>query len=334
MEHYRFSSIEQFRNIVQEVKHIAQYVGKDENGNPIMNRDANLPTLKFMGSVKIHGTNCGVVLTHDGEFYAQSRERILSLGSDNYGFCMYAMHNKEKFIEFLSPYISDDVKAVVLYSEWAGQGIQNNVAISELPKSSYVFGLKIIREDDTNYWVDRSELMKFHDASINLFPVDLFKTWEIDIDFNNPEYAQNEMVNITQEIEQECPVGKYFGVSGVGEGAVWVNREHGLILKIKGSKHSASKVKVLASVDVERIESVKEFVEYAVTENRLEQGITVMKENGSEPSNKTIGIFLKWINTDVIKEESDTIVANEFDVKMVAKYVSNKAKNWFMGKYF
>lgn len=41
---------------------------------------------------------------------------------------------------------------------------------------------------------------------------------------------------------------------------------------MKGEKHSASKVKTLAAVDPERLVNITEFVEYAVTENRLEQG--------------------------------------------------------------
>ena len=41
--------------------------------------------------------------------------------------------------------------------------------------------------------------------------------------------------------------------------------------KVKGEKHSSSKVKKLASVDVEKLNSIKDFVDYAVTESRLEQ---------------------------------------------------------------
>lgn len=45
---------------------------------------------------------------------------------------------------------------------------------------------------------------------------------------------------------------------------------------------------------------------------------------------KNIGSFLKWVGTDIIKEESDTIVGNGFEVKDVTKAINNLAKEWFL----
>jgi hypothetical protein len=42
--------------------------------------------------------------------------------------------------------------------------------------------------------------------------------------------------------------------------------------KVKGAKHSSSKVKTLAKVDVVKLENAKAFVEYCFTESRLNQG--------------------------------------------------------------
>lgn len=47
---------------------------------------------------------------------------------------------------------------------------------------------------------------------------------------------------------------------------------------------------------------------------------------------KSTGEFLSWVVKDVIKEETDTIVKNQFDVKRVKSAVSTKARMWFLNK--
>jgi len=96
--------------------------------------------------------------------------------------------------------------------------------------------------------------------------------------------------------------------------------------KSKGAKHQNSKVKTLNTVDTEKLDSLHEFVEYAVTENRLMQGITKMQELGKELCSQTTGDYLRWVIGDVIKEENDTIIKNQLDPKKLNPIISNKAR--------
>ena len=105
-----------------------------------------------------------------------------------------------------------------------------------------------------------------------------------------------------------------------------------LIMKSKGEKHSVSKVKTLNAVDVESIAEIKDFVDSAVTENRLEQGLGCLNEMKIEAVPKNTGEFLRWVVTDILKEETDTIVANQFDMKKVKSAIVNKARVWFLNK--
>lgn len=328
-ELYKFHSIEQFRTIARAVSDKATFVSKNEDGTVNRNPAALLPTLSFKGKVKIHGTNLSIVLTKDGEYYAQSRERIMELTSDNAGSCMYSLANKNIFEPLLKVHLIDGVKAIAVYGEWAGQSIQKGVGVSNLEKSFFVFGLKQINEDGSHIWL--KDISIFNDPSINLFNIDMFQSFNIDIDFNAPERAINTIADWVLEVERECPVAKYFGFEGIGEGVVFNCGE--FTFKAKGEKHSASKVKAHISVDVESIESIRKFVEYAVTENRLEQAVKAVTDDSNEPTMKVVGAFLSWINKDILKEEADTIIANELDVKNVSKSVSTKARNWFMSKY-
>lgn len=53
--HHPFPSIDQFSHIRRNVLHKAQYKGKDENGEPIMDRTAVMPILSYEGTCKLHG---------------------------------------------------------------------------------------------------------------------------------------------------------------------------------------------------------------------------------------------------------------------------------------
>ena len=172
----------------------------------------------------------------------------------------------------------------------------------------------------------------------NIYNIYMFPTFELDIDFQDPQLAQNKLVEITNQVEAECPVGKHFGVSGIGEGVVWKGihtTELGdtpIMFKVKGERHSSSKVKTLAEIDPVKLENTNKFVEYAVTENRLEQGFNYLKENNIEISVKSTGAFLKWVMGDIVKEESDVLIENGLSVKDISSKASNAARTWFMAQ--
>ncbi len=193
-----YPSIEQFRNIIRQVREKQDYVGKDEEGNAIYQHVGDYPTLKFKGTVKLHGTNASVVKYSDRVEF-QSRSRVLSLEEDNAGF-MNAMATKD--LDFLFSNFSAN-EYIAIYGEWCGGGIQKGVAISSLPKMFVIFGIKV---DDV--WVDLpSNLYK---NEIGIYNILQFPTYEVEIDFNTPELVQNQIIEMTLAVEECCPVGKFF----------------------------------------------------------------------------------------------------------------------------
>lgn len=313
----KYPSIGQFRNVIKTVRTNHDYKGKDEQGSPIYEHTEKYPTLKFKGTVKAHGTNGAIVKYADGSIKYQSRERELSLLSDNAGF--YLNISNINFDNLFNAFEFKDY--IAIYGEWCGGNIQKGVALNQLPKMFIIFGLKI---DDV--WVHTD----YQDNSNGIYNIEQFGNYDIDIDFENPELIQNTLIDMTTQVEEECPIGKYFGVSGIGEGIVFTCESNpDLKFKSKGEKHSSSKVKVLNSVDTEELENLKEFIDYAVTENRLQQGKKFFLENGIELHQKNTGVFISWIVKDILKEESDTILKNKINLKKVNSAIAVKAKTWF-----
>lgn len=360
----KYPSIEQFRHFLKDANYF-----RNLNNVDIAKQ---FEKIKLVGSVKIHGSNSAIVYDYfTKDIYTQSRNRLLSLEEDNAGFAAYVEANKEFYKEALAKIYDHLAKNYVLtdelcgdkriatklfvYGEWAGKGVQAKVAVSEVDKFFAPFQVKLIDNEETTYmcanlafdFINNNEDVKFiidnlYSEKHRCFPISLFEKFEVEVDMSAPEKAQQEIVNMTIRVEDECPVGKYFGVSGVGEGIVFngfvqydeddkVKYKH-FSFKSKGEKHSASKVKTLNPVDVEKIEKIKEFVDYAVTEQRLKQGISYLQEMQYEVEMKNISVFLKWIVPDVMKEENDTIEANGLDKKLLPKKISEKARKWFFDK--
>ena len=337
----KFPSIEQFRTIIATVLRQFNYVGLDENGDAIYDTTKAKPTLTFKGTVKLHGTNAAVSYNTTGGLWAQSRENIITIEKDNAGFAFFVESNKDKFLDLMllvaeKEDINRNNNTITIYGEWCGGNIQKGVGITNLPKSFFIFGVKVspIVTDEEElkanpaYWVDYSYLRA---PEVNIFNIDDYPTWTIDIDFNMPQLVQNKLSELTIAVEDECPVAKAFGFSGIGEGIVWSTTLNGNVhrFKVKGEKHSSSKVKTLAAVDVEKLENIQSFVEYAVTESRFKQALENVFPNDEPIQNQKLGDVIRWVVNDVVKEEMDTMVENKIEPKDVNKYLSSKVRDMF-----
>ena len=313
----KFESVGQFRNFIKTM----QYLGYNK--------------VNLIGTVKIHGTNSSVGLDlKDNSLFCQSRNRVLSLDDDNYDFVKYIEDNKSEFLkifnEIKNKINTENYDSIIIYGEWAGKGIQNKVAVSELDRFFVPFSIRGINKDTIDILDVKLEI----NESIRFYPIETFGIYNVELDLDNVHLAQQEIKNITIAIENECPVGKYFGISGIGEGVVFTDETRTYSFKSKGEKHSVSKVKTIANIDVEKIKKIQDFIDYAVTENRLNQGIEYLKEMNKELDISSIGDFLRWLANDILKEEQDVITENclDNDLKSIMKSTSNKGRKWFMDK--
>lgn len=356
---YKYHSTGQYRNVVNLIKNKTSFVGLDEDGEALYDKTKKSPELEYVGTVKLHGTNGSVVLHEDNTISFHSKNNILgyikdeefTLLSDNSEFAQSMYRRLESVKEVVGNAVDivknsygEDVRPIKTSGEWAGQGVQRGVGISFLPKKSFfIFGIKV-GETDSNTkrgWLSPTVLDGIASEttrSDGIYSITDFPTKKLVIDFSNPEFSQNALVDFTNEVENCCPVSYQLGLKDadgkpavLGEGLVWtpLSEEHcwdsGTWFKTKGKKHSVSKTKSVAAIDPEKLNSIKEFVDYAVTTNRLMQGLV---EVGLDQ--KLVGNFIGWVNRDVNKEEGDVLEANNLSMKDVGKYVSNKAREFYL----
>lgn len=323
MNHISFPSIDQFRSTVKHIRDNSKY-HKEPN-----------PTLSFSGTVKLHGTNHAVCFNSVEEMYTQSRERITTFEDDNAGSSAWSYINKELLVQVLRRVIVGidiaEKDTVQIFGEWCGGNIQKSVGLNNLSKMFVVFGIRISENSDSQEFLSSFEVSK---ACKGLVPcIYDFPTYTLDIDFDFPEKSQACLIELTEAVEKDCPVsrqllGLAFEGELIGEGIVWSTTYKGntLRFKVKGEKHSSSKVKVLAAVDVEKIESIREFVANVVTEARLTQGL----EHVESRDPKHTGAFIKWVMSDIFKEETDTLLANGFTSKDISSTAASSIRKWFL----
>ena len=349
MKFSAFPKIGQFRNTIKSVKEGYTYTLDLSTDQWVHDPTKTPPVLVFTGTTKIHGTNAGIYCSQkiDGlEVNAQTRNAAVD-GSGHFGFVEWLSVKGQDLASKVLDLFGEEIaqKDFVIYGEWCGGGIQKGVAVNGLPKMFVIFGVKIISdkygddEDEANYWVDEIGFEQLASPEDNIYGAGTFGRFVVEIDFANPQLNTNMMCALTEQVEKVCPVGAYFGrVVGedntTGEGIVWSHRKtDGSILrfKVKGEKHQSSKVKTLASVDTERLNSITEFVEYAVTEARLEQA-AIETLTAPDFDRKNLGKFIKWVSSDIAKEESDVLVDNDLSMKDVGSALSAKARAYFFAQ--
>lgn len=147
MEFKAYHKIRQFKDIVRDIQFKANFKGLDDDGQPIY-QETTKPVLTFTATTKLHGTNAQIC--YDGQnMLAGKRGSLLpkdALGA-HFGFNAFVQVEKKEYFEELMETVHRvycvNREQITVYGEWAGQGIQKSVGISELPKGFYIFDCKV-----------------------------------------------------------------------------------------------------------------------------------------------------------------------------------------------
>jgi hypothetical protein len=291
----------------------------------------SFPFVDCQFTIKIHGTNAAIGMKKDGTIWYQSRNRVLTLDNDNFDFAL-AMSNIDVKTELFDKLDIPFEKEAVLFGEYAGKGIQDSVAVNQVERFFVIFALYVDGE-----FIELPENIKSEENRI--FNILQFENSVQRTDFCNIEQIQEAFDRNVERIEKECPVGKYFGVEGVGEGFVITFFHDGkrFAFKVKGEQHRGSnteKIKTPKSdEEIGKIQLTEEFVAAALTKNRLDQGFYFMKnELQLDHIIQNVGAFIKWCQEDIGREERNEIVRLQLNSKLINNKVAVAAKSYYFQK--
>lgn len=297
--------------------------------------------VNYRCKVKLHGENHAIQVHADGRLVMQSRTTELSVENDNKGFAKWVKSHEDLWKA------GSIIKDMIVFGEWIGPGVQKGVACSEIPKKCFaVFAARSF--DESVFIVEPKELWALvygiPDTYVIPWYDELFAQMEqlpkMELDWSASDESLSPIVNcingLVMEVEKNDPwVEAMFGIKGTGEGLVFypMSEAHkgytnfgNLCFKAKGEAHKNIATAKPAQLNAETVASVDEFVSLVLTTARLEQGAKSIYDL------KLTGNFVKWVCQDVQKETKDELLASSLTWDQVSKAVSEKARNWYLGK--
>lgn len=329
---------------IGSVSHVNKYIKSLNKSEEAPDDKKIKEPIQYVGTVKLHGTNCGVTCKPNGDLFPQSRNRELSIKNDHMGFAIFVEKNKD-----LINGIANDIRElnsigeqnITIYGEWIGPGVQNKVAIANLTEKQWVlFAARKSDEDHQYLKIDQLKIDK-NDFIFSVFDIE---TMSISIDFTNQESKEKAIEhinNVTETIDKKCPWAAQFNIDGPGEGVVWMPQGKywgisELMFKSKGDKHKVTKEdkieKKKEAMDPYVLKSIEDFVEYSATENRLNQGIDFMKEMQYDIAMENTKHYLKWVAEDISTECTNELIESNLEWKHVAKPINKKALDFWKEK--
>lgn len=328
----KFNSLNQFHEVVKNLNYpkIYNYLKTKKH------------KLQFDLKIKLHGTNACVRIESDGKVTAQKRSSDLGEGHDNYGFKSWVMSHESYFAS-----LADSLFDVYIFGEWAGKGIQDDVAVSQIDKKFYVFTVDKYYDGEfaeREYGPDNIEMILGKKMPDDLIVIPIFKTIDIDFEAAIDTEKSIALLNVLSESIGECDpfIKEMFGVEGKGEGLVaypkpdihpttylnsgievfsWFN------FKAKCKEHRVNKTKASVNFNPELFASANRLAEAFCTEQRFQQGLQEAVEGQFDY--KLISTFIKWVCQDVQKESVTEINEAGLDWAKVSKVVSSRAAMWY-----
>lgn len=334
-QHITFGSTPKFDTIVYEatkesVANFCRTNKKEYNGEPL-----DLPIVKCFGTEKIHGTNGAVCYNNIDDFWVQARNRIIDIGDDNYGCASAAIANRDAWLSIITTLaIKHDIclttNTLTVYYEWAGSNIQgDNSAVSGLEKSAFIFEVaRVTNDEGRDEWITTDGLCH---PDANIYNLLNYQTYEVDLNLNDYDACMSMLDQITYEqVEAKSPVGVQFGLDNIGEGVYYTCVVNGQLMRFKhkgdlhGGKPKVPKVHV--SVDDERVAFLLSVADEVTPTWRLTQAI----QETNATTMKDIGSVIKFVQTDILKEEGLTLDKHGIKLKDIVKYVVDITKKYYI----
>lgn len=315
-------------------------------------RSEGLPTpfplcAKYRGTIKLHGTNATLIFRGNNRTAPtfQSRNRIITLLSDNYGTVAHlsgAGIVATLANEIMRIHGSRSFTELMIAGELCGEGVQRGVAIACMERFFCVFAIRI-----DGVWVDMAQYVSVAVPERRVYNIMNYRTWEVEINLaGETTEVYKRMMAYTREVGKRCPFAEQFvdakgaAIAGLGEGIVWTlipEERHDVSVKTKLVNFKTKAEAFLTVGRAPRVplqagesERAAQFVEYAVGKRRLEQGVEYMREMGKTVEKKSVGEFVKWVAQDAVREEKATMEEMGADEKIVRKLVAGKARQyWF-----
>lgn len=322
--------------------------------------------ITFRPKPKLHGTNAAIRIyretdSENGFITVQSRNRVLTINTDNYGFANWVLEAEDDILSKPDwSKIPESIESMVVYGEWCGKGIQDTVAISEAPKGFHVFAVAAMTTDNEQFGVthDPASIIKFMGGldlrdDVHVLP---WIASEITMNFSQPQLNGPEIDSMNSLVKTMDEVDLYtrnlYGIEGPGEGFVYypthldgdanaisVLTEFSdsleplsalgmMMFKVKTEAHRTTKSKEAVEVDFEELRKLEDLLDTIAPDARMEQFFKEIEV----PIIQNIGDFIRTVVNDAVEECSVEIEMSGLDLKKVKGKLGAHVAQWYKEK--
>ncbi|KQN09975.1 hypothetical protein ASE85_03325 [Sphingobium sp. Leaf26] len=298
--------------------------------------------------IKIHGTNAGVRVQPNGQVAAQRRSSDIPGDTDNGGFRAWVEANPSYWATFHNPDL-----ATYVWGEWAGPGIQQDVACSATPEPVFypfaidtydVAGQLQQRLYDPQEISFRMSGTMPAPSSVKTLPYHS----KVTIDFGDKDATVATVMALNDEVEQigerDPLMASMFGIEGKGEGLVgYPMVGNGLsyapdeipMWSVLNFKAKAENLRVNRSRDAVHLKAQwfptkNLFAEAFCTEQRMEQALAEAVDGQLDPCRTRD--FIEWVKADILKESVAEREESNIDWNDVVGGISANAALWYKGR--
>lgn len=291
----------------------------------------------YGAKIKLHGTNAGVRITADGQVTAQKRRGDISIEEDNFEFAAWIDANIEAWKQV------DNAGDIVVYGEWAGQGVQRKAAdaVEQIPERQFfVFGVLY-----NGFYIAEPSMIEDLVPKIprlHVLPWILAPSSEMSLNFMEESTVAKVLARINTAVDEIEAVDPYirdmFGITGPGEGvvvapvsvdgsSVFWKQAGNLMFKTKVPQHTGKKKSKAATRKLSVPKDMEAFSKEFVTEQRCQQGVG--EACGGKYKMKLLRRFVDWMKDDVKSESNTELDAMKAEWSDAEKHVTRQAVLWY-----
>lgn len=300
----------------------------------------------FVAMTKLHGSNIGLVYdVEKNSWHLQSRNKPISVDDDLHGAAKFLQNDLKSVLEiwseeFQKESVERDSRFFAVYGEIVGKGIQKGTAINTVDgKYFYPFHVSVVENPDASNYKFFERIVRAGseaDASgyLNMFliPDAIYHLDSFSI--GNQHLFSSKIHELAANTSDICPVAKYLGVYGKGEGVV-VRPEHdfydAFAFKAVGDdfRERVSQrrtPKLQSQEDLEEFQDASTFATECCQTARFEKAIAYMEEMGYDIVPQNTKVFLQRVCSDIIEEEG---IPQGVSERMLNKVVCSISSRWY-----
>jgi hypothetical protein len=298
--------------------------------------------------IKLHGTNAAVRIQPNGKIVAQRRSADIPAGTDNGGFRAWVEAGTDYWAS-----LRDPLRTIYVWGEWAGPGIQTDVACSQTVEPAfYPFAIDTYGGDgalEARHY--QPETITAHlkttmaaPAAMHVLPYHSTVT----INFGDKDETVEAVMKLNDEVEaignHDPLMAEMFGIDGKGEGLVCypmvgaspsytladIPLWETLNFKAKAEDHRVNRSRDAVHLKAQWFPSKNAFADSFCTPQRMQQALSEAVFGKLDP--KLTREFIEWVKADVFKESEAEREESNIEWTDVSGAISAAAALWYKAR--